>query len=144
VNVVALLLVFIGACAGFGAPLNAVQMLWVNLVMDTFGALALGTQILMLFYVITKSLSAGTESPASELLERKPYKRTASLISIPMWRNILVQSTFQLVLLITLLYTGPALFGVESTGLCKGKYIYFIIILSSRSKLLRVSMSNRH
>lgn len=43
VNLVALLLVFISAIAGFEVPLNAVQLLWVNLVMDTMGALALGT-----------------------------------------------------------------------------------------------------
>ncbi|RYH17214.1 hypothetical protein EON65_28905 [archaeon] len=42
VNLVALLLVFISAIAGFEVPLNAVQLLWVNLVMDTMGALALG------------------------------------------------------------------------------------------------------
>jgi magnesium-transporting ATPase (P-type) len=77
VNVVALLIVFIGAVAGFGQPLNAVMMLWVNLVMDTLGALALGT-----------------EPPTVEILNRKPYKRNTSLISIPMRRNILVQVIF--------------------------------------------------
>jgi P-type E1-E2 ATPase len=43
VNVVALSIVFIGSVAGFDPPLNAVMMLWVNLIMDTMGALALGT-----------------------------------------------------------------------------------------------------
>jgi magnesium-transporting ATPase (P-type) len=42
VNVVALSIVFIGSVAGFDPPLNAVMMLWVNLIMDTMGALALG------------------------------------------------------------------------------------------------------
>merc|ERR1711871_1661657 len=83
VNIVALLLVFIGAAAGFGQPLTAVQMLWVNLIMDTMGALALGT-----------------EKPVPELLQRKPYKREAPLISWPMWRNILVQSAYQLTLFV--------------------------------------------
>ena len=44
VNVVALLVVFTGAVTGKGTPLNAVMMLWVNLIMDTMGALALGTE----------------------------------------------------------------------------------------------------
>merc|ERR1712000_77270 len=61
VNVVALFLVFIAAAAGFGQPLTAVQMLWVNLIMDTVGALALGT-----------------EKPTPSLLQRRPYKRNAS------------------------------------------------------------------
>jgi len=81
VNVVALTIVFVGAVAGFDPPLNAVMMLWVNLIMDTMGALALGT-----------------EQPSITLLHRRPYKRTASLISHPMWRNIFCQSAFQVVL----------------------------------------------
>jgi magnesium-transporting ATPase (P-type) len=44
--------------AGFGTPLKPVQLLWVNLIMDTFGALALAT-----------------EDPTPELLSRKPYGR---------------------------------------------------------------------
>ena len=50
------------------------MMLWVNLIMDTMGALALGT-----------------EKPTNSMLERLPYKRTSGLISRPMVRNILVQ-----------------------------------------------------
>ena len=96
VNVVALILVFIGAAAGFGQPLTAVQMLWVNLIMDTLGALALGT-----------------EKPTPELLQRKPYKRNSSLVSKPMWRNIFVQSAYQLVLLLCLLFAGAKWFNVR-------------------------------
>ena len=64
--------------------------------MDTLGALALGT-----------------ESPSSTVLLRKPYKRSASLISRPMWRNILCQSAFQLILLFVLLFRGAEMFGVR-------------------------------
>ena len=74
VNIVALMLVFIGAVTGRGEPLNAVMMLWVNLVMDTLGALALAT-----------------EPPNPEMLQRRPYKRDAPLVSRPMWRNIFAQ-----------------------------------------------------
>eukprot|EP01035_Chromulina_nebulosa_P019011 gene19011-24830_t len=58
VNIVALTLTFVSAVYGFDPPLNAVMMLWVNLIMDTLGALALGT-----------------EPPSGTLLERHPYKR---------------------------------------------------------------------
>jgi magnesium-transporting ATPase (P-type) len=102
VNVVALLLVLIGVLGGSkDPPLNAVQMLWVNLIMDTMGALALGT-----------------EEPTDELLLRPPYKRTASLISKPMIRNILVQSIFQLGVLLVLLYAGADWFGVHQGNTC--------------------------
>lgn len=100
VNVVALLLVFIAACNNSEEPLNAVQMLWVNLVMDTMGALALAT-----------------EPPTMELLNRRPYKRSAPLLSRPMLRNITVQSIFQLVLLLVLLFKGADMFNVtEGVG----------------------------
>jgi magnesium-transporting ATPase (P-type) len=104
VNVVALLLVFISAVTGYGQPINAVQMLWVNLIMDTFGALALGT-----------------EAPTEELLTRRPYKRNSNLISRPMARNILVMALFQLALLLALVYQGPASFDVIG-GVACGRY----------------------
>lgn len=102
VNVVALTIVFTGAVAGFDPPLNAVMMLWVNLIMDTMGALALGT-----------------EPPTDELLNRKPYKRTAALISRPMWRNILCQGLFQCVLLMCLLFKGAEFFNVKAGDTCE-------------------------
>jgi magnesium-transporting ATPase (P-type) len=101
VNVVALLIVFIGACAGFDPPLNAVMMLWINLIMDTLGALALGT-----------------EMPSLKVLQRKPYKRNSPLVSRPMLRNILAQSAFQLILLLILLFNGTQLFGVPKNSSC--------------------------
>lgn len=94
VNVVALTLTFISALTGKEPPLNAVMMLWVNLIMDTMGALALGT-----------------EPPSVTLLQRKPYKRSASLINNSMARNIAVQFLFQMLLLTYLLLIGADHFG---------------------------------
>ncbi len=62
-NVVAVLLVFISAVSQNDPPLAPVQLLWVNLIMDTMGALALGT-----------------EEPSMELLNRKPYLQSSSII----------------------------------------------------------------
>jgi P-type Ca2+ transporter type 2C len=100
VNVVALVTVFIGACAGFPPPLNAVMMLWINLIMDTLGALALAT-----------------EGPTMKVLERKPYKRNAFLVSRPMMRNIIVQSALQLILIFVILF-GHKWFNVEPGERC--------------------------
>lgn len=96
VNVVALTLTFMSALTGREPPLNAVMMLWVNLIMDTMGALALGT-----------------EPPSETLLDRRPYKRNSSLISNKMIRNITVQFVFQLSLLAYLLLVGAQDFGAE-------------------------------
>ena len=62
VNVVAVVVAFIGACAIQDSPLKAVQMLWVNLIMDTLASLALATEI-----------------PTPELLLRKPYGKMMNL-----------------------------------------------------------------
>jgi len=91
VNVVALTLTFVSALTGKEPPLNAVMMLWVNLIMDTMGALALGT-----------------EPPSPALLKRKPYRRDASLISNKMLRNIVCMFLFQLLLLTYLLSSHGA------------------------------------
>jgi len=109
VNVVALTITFLSALVGYDPPLNAVMMLWVNLIMDTMGALALGT-----------------EPPKEELLDRPPYKRNSSLISLPMWRNILFQSTYQLCLLVYLLNKGPSLYNCED-----GSTHHFTIVFNA-------------
>ena len=97
VNIVALSVTLFSAMGGQEPPLNAVMMLWVNMIMDTLGALALGT-----------------EPPNEKLLQRRPYKRDASLISRLMIRNILFQSVFQVLVLMYLLYGAPSDMGLVS------------------------------
>ena len=92
VNIVALSLAVIGALSGYGEPLTAVQLLWVNLIMDTFAALALGT-----------------EAPTMNLLDRRPFKPDAFIISPVMWRNIGFQSVYQVLVLLLLLYSDDYL-----------------------------------
>ncbi|KAJ8387029.1 hypothetical protein AAFF_G00162060 [Aldrovandia affinis] len=87
VNVVAVIVAFTGACITQDSPLKAVQMLWVNLIMDTFASLALAT-----------------EPPTESLLLRKPYGRNKPLISRTMMKNILGHAVYQLVLIFTLLF----------------------------------------
>lgn len=99
VNVVALTVAFIGALTGRGSPLRAVQLLWVNLIMDTMAALALGT-----------------ERPTPDLLYRKPYGRTTPLISPIMIRNLLGQAFFQVTVLFVILYTGHLIWEVGQEG----------------------------
>lgn len=89
VNLVALLLNFSSACMTGRAPLTAVQLLWVNLIMDTLGALALAT-----------------EPPYDELMDKEPTGRKGTLITIVMWRNIFGQAIYQLVVLWQLQHRG--------------------------------------
>lgn len=92
VNVVALVLDFVSACISGSAPLTAVQLLWVNMIMDTLGALALAT-----------------EPPNEGLLKRPPVGRGASFITMAMWRNIIGQSIYQLAILGVLNFDGKRL-----------------------------------
>ncbi|XXG53060.1 hypothetical protein AAC387_Pa03g1223 [Persea americana] len=92
VNVVALIVNFASACIVGTAPLTAVQLLWVNMIMDTLGALALAT-----------------EPPNDELMKRKPVGRGVSFITRTMWRNIIGQSIYQLLVLGLLMFDGKRL-----------------------------------
>jgi len=99
VNIVAVTLAFIGSLtSGSGeSPLKPVQLLWVNLIMDTMAALALAT-----------------EEPTPDLLNRKPYGKDGSgLITRKMWKNVIGQAIFQLFVNFGLLYLVPDYFGVE-------------------------------
>ncbi|KAG7945800.1 hypothetical protein I3843_14G006900 [Carya illinoinensis] len=72
VNVIALMLNLICACISGSSPLTSVQMLWVNLIMDTLGALAMAT-----------------EPPYDALMKRSPIGRNVNFITWTMWRNIM-------------------------------------------------------
>ncbi|KAL0392116.1 UNVERIFIED_CONTAM: Calcium-transporting ATPase 1 [Sesamum radiatum] len=96
VNVVALIVNFSSACLTGNAPLTAVQLLWVNMIMDTLGALALAT-----------------EPPTDELMKRSPVGRKGNFISNVMWRNILGQSIYQFVIIWYLQTSGKAVFHLD-------------------------------
>ena len=91
VNFCACLLVFICACIGNETPLTTIQMLWINLIMDSLGSLALAT-----------------EPPYDELLNRQPTKKNESIINGKMWKHILFQSIIQLILLVFLYLYAPS------------------------------------
>uniref|UniRef100_A0A4W5L8V9 Calcium-transporting ATPase n=1 Tax=Hucho hucho TaxID=62062 RepID=A0A4W5L8V9_9TELE len=97
VNVVAVIVAFTGACITQDSPLKAVQMLWVNLIMDTLASLALAT-----------------EPPTESLLLRKPYGRNKPLISRTMMKNILGHAVYQLTIIFTLLFAGENFFNIDS------------------------------
>ncbi|CAO3632203.1 unnamed protein product [Mucor fragilis] len=90
VNITAVILTFISSVASHDqkSVLTAVQLLWVNLIMDTFAALALAT-----------------DPPTEELLQRGPESRSSPLITFKMWKMIIGQAIFQIVVTIVLLYS---------------------------------------
>lgn len=89
VNVVAIAVVLLGAVVLNEKVLTSVQILWVNLIMDTFAALALATE------------------PATDaLLDREPTKREESIVSNVMARNIIGWSVYQIGALFFMLFAG--------------------------------------
>lgn len=102
VNVTAVLLTFISAVSSNEqkSVLTAVQLLWVNLIMDTLAALALAT-----------------DPPTIELLDRKPESKNAPLISLDMWKMIIGQSIFQLVITLVLFYAGSSILGLDKESI---------------------------
>ncbi|XP_011091788.1 calcium-transporting ATPase 4, plasma membrane-type isoform X1 [Sesamum indicum] len=96
VNIVALMTNFFSACIAGSAPLTAVQLLWVNMIMDTLGALALAT-----------------EPPHDGLMKQPPVARNERFITKIMWRNIVGQSIYQLIVLGVLEFEGKRLLNLN-------------------------------
>jgi Ca2+-transporting ATPase len=82
INVAACLIVLIGALLGTESPLTVTQMLWVNLIMDTFAALALASL-----------------PPNEKVMQDKPRKTTDHIITQPMAKSILSVGLLFVVLL---------------------------------------------
>lgn len=95
VNITAVILTFVSAVASDDekSVLTAVQLLWVNLIMDTFAALALAT-----------------DPPTPSILDRKPEPKSAPLITLTMWKMIIGQSIFQLAVTFVLYFAGNSIF----------------------------------
>ncbi|KAI5792507.1 hypothetical protein DFH27DRAFT_527271 [Peziza echinospora] len=95
VNITAVLLTFVSAVASseMESVLTAVQLLWVNLIMDTFAALALAT-----------------DAPTPEILDRLPTSRKEGLVTLRMWKMIIGQAILQLGITFMLHFGGEKLF----------------------------------
>jgi len=92
-------IVFSGSVIFSDPPLNSVQMLWVNLIMDTFAALALAT-----------------EPPNNSLLDRSPESRTDKIVNAIMWRNIFGQAFYQILIMLLILFCGASWFNCIYTN----------------------------
>ncbi|KAH7068921.1 hypothetical protein BKA63DRAFT_97987 [Paraphoma chrysanthemicola] len=99
VNITAVVLTFVSAVSSEDqtSVLTAVQLLWVNLIMDTFAALALAT-----------------DPPTRSLLDRKPDPKSAPLITLRMWKMIIGQAIYQLVVTFILYFAGESILSYDS------------------------------
>uniref|UniRef100_R7VZK6 Calcium-transporting ATPase n=1 Tax=Aegilops tauschii TaxID=37682 RepID=R7VZK6_AEGTA len=97
VNVAALVINVVAAVSSGAVPLNAVELLWVNLIMDTLGALALAT-----------------EPPTDNLMKRHPVGRREPLVTNIMWRNLFIQALYQIAVLLVFNFDGKRIFQLHN------------------------------
>jgi Ca2+ transporting ATPase len=100
VNLVAMTMALVGGIFLGESPLNPIQMLWVNLIMDTFAALALAT-----------------EPPKEEIIRGKPYGKNENILNAVMWRNVIGQAFFQMIILGVFLFAGDYFMNIEKRNL---------------------------
>jgi len=91
INIVAITIAVIGSFAFGSSPLSTLQMLWVNMIMDSLASIALAT-----------------EPPVDELLERPPYGKRRPIISRVMLFNMCGHALYQLTALLVILFADPS------------------------------------
>lgn len=98
VNITAVVLAFVSAVSSpdMHSVLSAVQLLWVNLIMDTFAALALAT-----------------DAPTEKILDRPPVPKRAALITTNMWKMVIGQAIYQLAVTFTLYFAGAKILNYD-------------------------------
>ncbi|KAL0414453.1 UNVERIFIED_CONTAM: Calcium-transporting ATPase 12, plasma membrane-type [Sesamum radiatum] len=77
-------------------PLTPAQLLWVDLTMNTLASFALAA-----------------EEPNTELMKKRPVSRSDPLITNIMWRNIIGQASYQITVVLALMFKGKSIFGVH-------------------------------
>ncbi len=93
VNLVALFTAFVGSVILKQSPLQAIQLLWVNLIMDSLGSLALAT-----------------EPPKIDLLNRPPHGRNEYIISRRMVKHIVGMFIYQIIIVYSIVFAGEYFF----------------------------------
>lgn len=96
VNITCVLIVFISGMTLGESPFNVIQLLWINMIMDTLAAIALAT-----------------EPPHPTELKKEKVKKYDRIIQKGMWRHIFSQSIYQMIVLLVLLYFGPLMYDIN-------------------------------
>ena len=112
VNITAVVLAFVSAVSSSDghSVLSPVQLLWVNLIMDTFAALALAT-----------------DGPTEKILDRKPAPKSAPLFTTNMWKMIIGQAVYQLAVTFVLYFAGNSILGYSKSNAIQQKDLDTIV-----------------
>ena len=108
INITACFLTIVCSCIGSQTPIKTIQMLWIDLIMDSLACLSLTT-----------------ERPHDSILKRKPIKKNENIVSLTMIKHILLQSFTLLAILIMIYLYGPYFIKEENLSrLAENKMIY--------------------
>lgn len=99
VNISVIFTVFVGCCFFAESPISAVGLLWINLIMDTFAALALST-----------------EPPLPSIIQGRPNEDGAKILADHVWRQILGISILNSVIMTILIFFGSLIAGLQFTN----------------------------
>ena len=100
VNLTTVVITFLGGATLGTPPFSVIQLLWINMIMDTLAAISLATE---------------PPNPTSIKLEKQ--KKTDKIILPVMWRNIGAQFIYQILVLVVMLYSLPWWFPNATYGL---------------------------
>jgi Ca2+ transporting ATPase len=84
---------FVGSVVLKESPLQPIQLLWVNLIMDSFASLALAT-----------------EPPSIKLLDKEPYKRDEYIVSRKMMKNMLAMAAYMIIIIYAIVFAGETFY----------------------------------
>ncbi len=98
INLCAVIVTFLGSVIYGSSPLSTVQLLWINLIMDSFGAIALAS-----------------DDPDDAILEEPPQRRSDSLLSTPMKQYIAIQTVYQTISVLIILLAGDTIWPIDLT-----------------------------
>jgi Ca2+ transporting ATPase len=114
VNLAAVTTALVGAFAFQTSPLAAIQLLWINLLMDSLASLALAS-----------------EPPTEELLKKPPVNRTDAMITKRMWANMIGHASYQIIVVLVLLFDGARWFGITPGYSTNENTTHFTLIFNS-------------
>jgi magnesium-transporting ATPase (P-type) len=98
INIVCVAIVFLGGATLGNSPFSVIQLLWINMIMDTFAAIGIATE------------PPSTDEADMNLEERR--RKEDKIIQPGMWRNILIQTVYQFIILVVMLYSVPWWFNI--------------------------------
>ena len=107
INLTAVLITFIGAVVYGASPLTTVQLLWINLIMDSFGAIGLAS-----------------DDPDPNILDEPPQRKTDPLLNTGMNQYIAVQTVYQCAVLLLLLTSADTIWPIDTNFHTKDNAFY--------------------